>query len=90
MTPAEIEAAALDLLQWAIKTFGAPLVMSVFGVLTGTSTAMLVEDAASFVWDLLGAIRLRIGEDRVRDILLAEYNAADAAVDAVEAVKFKK
>jgi len=88
MTTASVEAQALALLSWLIQNFGANLVMSIFGVMTGTAEGMLIEDVSIFVSSVLSAIRSQVDDDRLRALLEAEYVAADAAVDAVEAKKF--
>ena len=86
MTPLEIQ--ALSLLSWLIKTFGAQLVMAVLGVMTGTTGGQIIEDVSAFVASVLSAVRSQIEDERLREILEAEYRAADAIAEAADLAKF--
>ena len=88
MNPQQLENTALALLGWLVSNFGVQLVMSVFGILSGTTEGMIIEDVSAFVADILGAIRDHVTDDKIRALLDAEYNAADATVDIAEKAKF--
>ena len=83
-----LAAQAMSLLSWLVQNFGAELVMATFNVMTGSTSAMIIEDTANFVASILTAIRSQVDDETLRAELDAQYNAADAAADLAEKAKF--
>lgn len=83
-----LESQAMSLLAWLISTFGARFVMSTFHILDGSSEGAIVKDVSAFVASILTVIRTQVHDEKIRAMLDAEYQAADAVVDAAEKAKF--
>jgi len=85
---AQLEAGALDLIRTLVRNYGGELVQAVLEQVLGPG--QLIEPVSLLIGDVLRAVLAVVDESRVRELVSAQYDAADLAADAAIAAKFGK
>ena len=84
----QLEAGALDLIRTLVRNYGGELVQAVLVQVLGPG--QLIEPVSLLIGDVLRAVLAVVDESRVRELVSAQYDAADLAADAAIAAKFGK
>lgn len=90
MSAANVEDIALAVLRGLLATAGQPLVMSILADVLGGGTTFVLNEVSALIADVLKAAISATSEDRVRELVSAQYDAADAVATSDFLARFGK